>query len=271
MGLLNLICALVAHSYVAWKEILRELERIARATPGSYTGKESESFYIHTAEELLTELSWEKVYDFCERLYSHLAREVGFMNEFHEFEVTTPKSEVQEFIGLELQRLFLEEGLAFDFSEGVVQRRGKKHTSEKISQAEVVMGDSRLLAARKHYKKALQFFRAPSDPDFENTVKEAVCAVEAAGKALFPEAKAATLDDLAKWLVTNGGIRLPKALSQTLTGLYGFRSGGTAVAHGGASGGTVTLELAEYVLAVAASQIILLFDLANANEEILPF
>lgn len=133
------------------------------------------------------------------------------------------------------------------------------------------MGDAKLLEARKHYDKALQFFRAPAKPDYENSVKEAVCAVEAAGKALFPQAKATTLGDLVKWLINNEDTQLSKGLSQTLTGLYAFRSSGTGVGHGGAVGGIVNAELAEYVLGVAASQIILLVDLANALEYAPPF
>ncbi len=65
--------------------------------------------------------------------------------------------------------------------------------------------------------------------------------------------------------------KLPKAMAQTFHGLYGFRSGGEGIAHGGASGGAATQGLAEYVLAVASSQIILLVDLANSEETDIPF
>jgi hypothetical protein len=211
------------------------------------------------------------VYDFCERLHGHLAHEVGYLDEHEDYRVSTPRGEAQAFISSELHRLYLEEALAFDFREGVVQRRGRRHTVERISRAEVVLGDPRLGAARKHYEKALQFFRDPSMPDHENAVKEAVCAVEAAGKALFPEAKAATLGDLAKWLTGSDTALLPKTLGQTLVGLYGFRSGGDGVGHGGTSGGVATAEVAEYALAVAASQIILLVDISNAQEQDIPF
>jgi hypothetical protein len=52
-----------------------------------------------------------------------------------------------------------------------------------------------------------------------------------------------------------------------LTGLYAFRSGGDGVGHGGSTGGAATQDIAEYVLAMAASQIILLTDLASAQPE----
>jgi hypothetical protein len=88
---------------------------------------------------------------------------------------------------------------------------------------------------------------------------------------LFPNVKANTLDDSIKWLTGSEPGKLPKAISQTFTGLYGFRNGGEGVAHGGTTGGAATTSIAEYVLASAASQIILLVDLANAEDEDIPF
>jgi len=267
MGLLHLIRELVDKGYVrGWEEVIQELERIGRTEAGFYVNKTA-GVYFQVAQELITDLSWDRVYDFCERLHDYLAKDVRYLTGA----MKSPTIEVQQYIATELQRLFWEEGLAFDFRDGTVERRGRKHTAEQVAKAEIVMGDSRLAEARKHYNKALQFFRTPMKPDFENAVKEAVCAVEAAGKGLFPQAKAATLGDLINWLVRNKDIQLPKTLSQTLSGLYGFRSGATGVGHGGADGGMVTAALAEYVLGVAASQIILLIDLANANEENVPF
>jgi hypothetical protein len=90
--------------------------------------------------------------------------------------------------------------------------------------------------------------------------------VEAAAKELFPDAKAVTLGDFVKW-ATGSDDLLPKTIGQTFTGLYAFRNSGGGVSHGATSGGVVTSELAEYVLGMAASQIILLADLASGDEE----
>ena len=267
VGLLHLLRKVVINNYVeGWQGLAMELDRIARVSPSYY-----DTFgAMQVVEETIKHLSWQKVYDFCERLHNHLAQDDGY-NDSGEFIVRTPRSEVQLFIASELQRLVVEEGLAFEFRDGLVQRRGRRHSVERISRAEIVLGDPRLDQARKHYQKALRFFRDQTKPDYENAVKEAVCAVEASGKELFPEAKATTLGDLVKWLTGNEPGKLPKALAQTFTGLYGFRSGGEGVGHGGAAGGAATPEIAEYALALAASQIILLVDLANANESEIPF
>jgi hypothetical protein len=271
---LHLVLALVEQEFVAgWPAVARELQRIARLPPVVYNSSTIADLRQAKidAELALDALRWDKVFDFCERLYSHLACEVYYYDSDGDRQVRTPKSEVQAHISNELQRLFLEEGLAYEFSEGLVRRRGRKHTVDVTTRAQVVLGDPRLSSARKHYDKALQFFRYPSKPDYENAVKEAVCAVEAAGKALFPAAKAATLGDLAKWFETTKDVSVPKALARTITAIYAYRSGGDGIGHGGATGGAATAETAEYVLAVCASQVIYLVDLSNAQEEDLPF
>lgn len=271
-GLLHILFSLVEREYLGWPAVARELQRIGRLTPVEYSDSHVASLKQAKADaqEALAALSWDKTYDFCERLHNHLARDVGhYWND--EFQLKTPKSEVQTFIADELQRLFAEEGLAFEFTEGLIRRRGRKHTVDVTTRAQVVLGDPRLGSARKHYDKALQFFRNPSKPDYENAVKEAVCAVEAAGKALFPQAKAATLGDLAKWFASTKDVAVPKALTQTITGIYAYRSGGDGVGHGGSAGGAATTEVAEYVLAVSASQIIYLVDVSNTQENDVPF
>lgn len=271
-GLMHILFGLVERNYLGWAAIAREIQRIGRLPPVEYD--ESRVASLKQAKEDaqtgLNALNWDKAYDFCERLHSHLARDVGhYWND--EFQLQTSKAEVQTLIADEIQRLFSEEGLAFEFTEGLVRRRGRKHTVDVTTRAQVVLGDPRLGGARRHYDKALQFFRSPSKPDYENAVKEAVCAVEAAGKALFPQAKAATLGDLAKWFLSTNDVAVPKALVNTITGIYGYRSGGDGVGHGGASGGAATAEVAEYVLAVCASQIIYLVDLSNSQEKDVPF
>lgn len=272
-GLLHLLLDLVDRDYVSgWDAVTRELQRIGRLAPVSYDSSSVPSRRQAKADAAaaLAGLSWEKAYDFCERLHTHLAMEVGYRDGF-DYHVQTARSEVQAYIAAELQRIFLEEGLTYEFSDGLVRRRGRKHTVDVTTRAQMVLGDSRLSNARKHYDKALHFFRHPSKPDFENAVKEAVCALEAAGKALFPAAKASTLGDLARWLSTTKEVSVPKALCQTITGVYAFRSGGDGVGHGGATGGAATAEVAEYILAISASQVIYLVDLANAQEVEVPF
>jgi hypothetical protein len=264
-GLLHLLYALVDKKYVeGWQEIVGELKRIARSDPGH------EKYPREIAADLLNTIEWQKVLDFCERLHSHLAREVSIYGFNNEPEVLTLKSEVQEYIARELQRLFLEENLAFEFSGGLVQRRGRRYTANQVAAADLVLGDPRFSSARTHYNKANRYFRNVAQPDYENAVKEAVCAVEAVARVLFPGG-GWTLRKVVNSITGINLGQLPKPIADTFQGLYGFRNSGEGVAHGGSEGGAVTKELAEYALAVGASQIIFLVDFAKSLDGDIPF
>jgi hypothetical protein len=263
IGLLHLVHALVEKQYVdSWASVTTELKRIARVRPDY--GADIDNLLLH-------QLEWTKVFDFCERLYGHLAKAVYVYNrQTEENELVTATGEVQRYIAAELQRLFMEERLAFEFSGGLVRRRGSRHTADQVARAEFVLGDPRLGKSRAHFNKALKYFRSVSDPDHENTVKEAVCAVEATARALFPSKG----NDLPGIMVSISGSdpgQIPKAIAKTFDGLYGFRNGGDGVAHGGATGGAATKEIAEYALAVAASQIVLLVAFEATLESDIPF
>jgi hypothetical protein len=273
-GLLHLLFDLVERQYVhGWAAVARELHRIGRLPLTAYDSSRVSSIKQARidAEFAIDTIEWPKVYDFCERLHSHLAHEIGYEDNYGDYSVQISRGDVQAYIAAELQRLFLEEGLAYEFTDGVVRRRGRKHTVDLTAKSQVVLGDPKLHGARRHFDKALQFFCHPTRPDYENTVKEAVCAVEAAGKVLFPMAKASTLSDVIKWLGSTTEVSVPKAVCQTLTGVYAFRNGADGVSHGGASGGKATLEVTEYILGVCASQIIYFVDLANGMEVNTPF
>ena len=245
----------------------KELRRISRAAPVDYDERSVPSIKQarFDAETLLNQLDWDRVYDFCERLYSHLTQDL--CRWYNEEEITITKAQAQAFFAEEVQHVFEEESLGYEFRDGFVQRQGKRHTITQTNKAEKVMADQRLDAARRHFSKALGYFHDRKKVDHENTVKEAVCSVEAAAKELFPDAKAKTLGDFIGWATNSERNLLPKTIGQTFSGLYGFRNSGEGVAHGGASGGTVTAEIAEYVLGMAASQIVLLADLARNDEE----
>lgn len=268
VGLLHLLNEAVEAGYVGgWDVVAKELGRIARGKVLQYDGSSVDSIkYARTnAEVYLNGLPWQKAYDFCERLHGHLAE--GTVRWQNDVEYRITKEQSQQFLAAQMQLLFEEESLGYEFRDGSVQRRGKRHTVSQINKAERSLADLRLEAARKHFSKALRHFRDREKPDHENTVKEAVCAVEAAAKALFPDATVATLGDFVKWATSNDRCLLPKTIGQTLTGLYAFRNSGEGVSHGATAGGAVTAELSEYALGVAASQIVLLADLAEGDEE----
>lgn len=273
-GLLHIVYDLAEKEYISdWGVIARELQRLAREKPIEYDPNYSNSMDQAKVdlEDILDAIPWERAYDFCERLHNHLAADVGYVDQYGNYEITTPRSQIQDYIEQEISILFLEEGLAYDFTQGTVRRKGRRHTADMAIRSQVVLGDPSLNSARIHYEKAISFFKDAKKPDFQNTVKEAVCSVEAAAKALFPQSKATTLGEFVAWLSKNPNIGVPKTIANSISALYAFRSGGDGVTHGGSNGGEVTDEIAEYILSVCASQIIYLVDVANKAESDIPF
>src|SRR6266850_7516853 len=81
-GLLHLLYATVEREHVGWPELAREFQRIARLTPGSYDSPYAPAIATarRDATAALLQLPWDKVFDFCERLYSHLVHEVSYQD-----------------------------------------------------------------------------------------------------------------------------------------------------------------------------------------------
>lgn len=272
-GLAHLLFDLIDKNYVSgWPAVAKELQRIGRLPPEQFDPNKTADYQQaqNISIQIINELSWLKLYDFCERLHNHLAQEISFEGQWGTG-ISIAKSEAQKYISQELQRLFLEEDLAYEFTGGIVQRRGRKHTVGISAKAHLVLGDTRLSGARRHYEKALQFFRNTENPDFENCIKDAVCSVESAAKSLFPEAGASTLGEFSNWLSRQKEIEIPKAIPKIITGIYAIRSGTDGVGHGGGTGGKATKEVAEYILSICASQIIYLTDIAEKSHDDIPF
>lgn len=102
VGLLHLLYDLVERDYVEdWASIAKEVQRIARLSPVNYNSSSHNRSARADAESALAALAWAKVFDFCERLHSHLAKEDAYWND-NEWVVRKSRDQVQEYIAEEL-------------------------------------------------------------------------------------------------------------------------------------------------------------------------
>ena len=87
-----------------WPVVAKEFNRIARAAPRDYDPHKVEAIKQarYDAEVCLNQLDWERVYNFCERLHSHLAS--GAFYERNGEIVTVTKAQSQLFFAEEIQR-----------------------------------------------------------------------------------------------------------------------------------------------------------------------
>ena len=130
IGLFHVLTDAIGKNYLRdWSIVVGELKRITRVAPEDHTYYDRNSIkHIRRArsdaETMLYELDWAQSYDFCERLYSHLTQDV--CRAYNDETSTTTKVEAQAFFAEEVQRVFDEESLGYEFRGGFVQRRGKR-------------------------------------------------------------------------------------------------------------------------------------------------
>src|ERR1700686_1012014 len=71
VGLMHLLAEAVRKEYIeGWHVVTMELQRIARLSPLIDWSQEDSIKAKLEAEEIVDNLPWERVYDFCERLHS---------------------------------------------------------------------------------------------------------------------------------------------------------------------------------------------------------
>lgn len=252
---------------VGWYSIILELERLARVAP--FEGREEYQSHEDRALQLLRDLPWVRVFEFCERMYAKLLQPK--MSTAREPEELISLAHARNHFSEELNRLVLEDNFAYSFSDGSFRRPGSRHFQSTSSAAQRLLVRPELRDARSHYGKAMRFFDGGPQSDYPNAVKESVAALEAAIKALFSEGKEKDVRKILQRISGTTATAVPPTLSKAIDQLYSFRGAGAGVAHGGAEGGVVTAEVAELVMTISAGVIVYLVALDSRMHADLPF
>lgn len=103
-------------------------------------------------------------------------------------------------------------------------------------------------AVNKHIKKAIALYSDIASPDYENSVKESISAVEALCSVITGETGAqATLGKMIKHL-EGKGVVIPQAMKNAYSSLYGYTSDEGGIRHGSMDFKDVPAEDAKYML-----------------------
>jgi hypothetical protein len=257
---------LIKGKYVeSWYAVERELVRLARQ-PIDLQEKSG----MESIEMLVQHLDWTQIYTFCERVYVRLLTPVqewfdGDLEEIASLEQT------QEYYTQELNNLLAEEHLAYEFVSGEFQRPGRPQTQKNIQRAGPVLADPRLQPVRLYFLKAQAFFNKRPDPDTQNCVKEAICALEAAVEILTDKPASKDFTKAIKQLQGGEAHQIPPPIAEAMIKVHSYRGAAQGVAHAALHGNSVTKNEAELVLSLVAAFITYLYDLFPEEEEALPF
>lgn len=103
--------------------------------------------------------------------------------------------------------------------------------NEELSDVETAMNSSLLGVSNVHIEKALKLLSLKETPDYANSIKESISAVEAACKFI-TGLEDATLGKAIKHLC-DSGIEIPQSLRQAFEKLYGYASDESGIRHAG--------------------------------------
>lgn len=116
---------------------------------------------------------------------------------------------------------------------------------EEISSAMVSQYDS----VRMHINKALSLYGDRKKPDYENSIKESISAVESLCCFITgATGSQATLGNTLKKLEKDGGVVIHSAMKNAFEKLYGYTSDSDGIRHGGIDFTNAPAEDAKYML-----------------------
>jgi hypothetical protein len=197
--------------------------------------KNLENYYFHA--------EWYEVYDFIEfNVNTYSSLEVRDINN-----VLTRELSAYRFVDKKLVKITADEEL------------------EEIEQAIKIQSSTHF--ASKHLKEALKLFAAKQNPDYRNSIKESISAVEAICTAITKVTgnETSTLGTALKEIEKKGHIELHPALKQGFDKLYGYTSDG-GIRHFLKSDKEVNFEDAKFMLVSCSAFVNYLTEKAGKAE-----
>jgi hypothetical protein len=189
-------------------------------------------------ENLIKGCQWWQFYDICEVLWEAMERKND-----------------RNVLSDEINALFREEHLGFELKEGKVEKTGSGFIDARVKEARYLLKEPEFKGADEHFEKALKALNIRPNPDVENCIKDAVAAIESVGRIIVNDKKA-LLSDIIKKMAKSKVI--PKPLDEVIQKVYAYRGDQPGVAHGLVGASKVTIDEAEFVLAMSAAIIIYL-------------
>lgn len=248
----------------SWNNLLNGIYRIARLMQPN----ENWPSYQDELKWVLTSTEWSKIFNYCERVYSHLLVEVS---DLKEQQIIATKQEVEKYFTDEMNILLSEDNFDYRFKNGQFERAGRLQTQKSLKRMGAVLSSSSLSIVRQHYIKAVKFFNNIEDPDYKNSIKESLCALELCIELTTGKPASKNFTKSIKELEGNGKSQIPPQIAESIIKVFAYRGGGQGVAHAAQNGSKTTKLEAELILNITAAYITYIVDLFPENVEEVPF
>ena len=141
-----------------------------------------------------------------------------------------------------LNYIFEKEFVAYRFINGLIAPISNKIEVEEIKRA----SSSPHAQVNNHFNKSLEMLSNRDSPDYENSIKESISAVECICSIII--GKQTSLGDALSKL-EKAGLTIHPSMKSAFDKLYGYTSDGTGIRHSGQLGGAQsTFEEAKFML-----------------------
>jgi hypothetical protein len=169
------------------------------------------------------EVSWNEVYDFLEFVVKQYEREKPHLSE-------------------SLNAMLARELSGYRFVDGVLVDVTSKDELQMLDEA---LADTRFAGTAAHLKRALELYADRATPDYRNSIKESISAVEAIARIVAENPKA-TLGDALKAIEKRG--KLHQSLKEGFLRIYGYTSDEGGIRHAMLDESQITGNDAKYFL-----------------------
>lgn len=187
---------------------------------------------------------WNEVYDFIEFIANNYPNE-------------TVSQKFTEFCNSILER----ESSAYRFVNGKILQITSKLEISEIEEA--IEKAEKLPGVRTHLRRALELLTDRKNPDYRNSIKESILAVESICKKITDDEKA-TLGKALKEIENKNGLH--PALKGAFSKLYGYTSDAEGIRHALLEESTVDFEEAKFMLVSCSAFINYLISKAEKLE-----
>lgn len=166
---------------------------------------------------------WNKVYDFIQF-------------------VVSPQAGLSDSLSHAINHVLEREGAGYRIIDTIVV---DITAEEEVKMLENAIRDTKFAGVSAHLKRALELMADRENPDYRNSIKESICAIESMAKVIVDDPKA-TLAEALKVLEKNG--QMHKALKDGFLKLYGYTSDEEGIRHAMLEEPSLTISDAKYFL-----------------------
>ncbi|TGK23329.1 hypothetical protein EHQ05_19275 [Leptospira yasudae] len=158
-----------------------------------------------------------------------------------------------------LNLIFEQENIAYRILDGIITDITNEQELSEINGAQ----KQKFEPVREHIEQAILKLYDRKNPDYRNSIKESISAVEACCRDILKDEKA-TLGKALSMIEKK--IHIHEALKQAFDKLYGYTSDSTGIRHSLLEGDNITFEEAKFMLVACSGFINFLYGVAGKRK-----